>query len=78
MTYAQQVKWAACSYLQVMEDQLKNHEWLAADQYSIADIANFAWVYIHTWSGVSSTSKSNHLIAVLWECFAPYQCTFTK
>lgn len=59
MRYAQQLIWAACSYLQVMEDQLKNHKWLAADQYSIADIANFSWVYIHTWSGVSSTLKVN-------------------
>ena len=32
-------KWA-----QVLNDRLKDHEWLAADQYSIADIANFSWV----------------------------------
>jgi glutathione S-transferase len=36
---------------QVLEDQLKDHEWLAAEQYTIADIANFTWVYIHSWSG---------------------------
>lgn len=36
---------------QVMDTHLKDHEWLAADQYTIADIANFTWVFIHTWSG---------------------------
>ena len=32
------------SRMQVLDDHLKNHEWLAADQYTIADIANFSWV----------------------------------
>ena len=30
--------------LQVLDTHLKTHEWLAADQYTIADIANFSWV----------------------------------
>ena len=41
-------------YVQVMDTHLKDHEWLAGDQYTIADIANFTWVYIHTWSGEQS------------------------
>lgn len=28
----------------VLDDRLKDHEWLAADQFTIADIANFSWV----------------------------------
>jgi glutathione S-transferase len=38
---------------EVLERRLADHEWLAGDHYSIADIANFAWVRIHEWSGVS-------------------------
>ena len=37
---------------EVLDRQLADHEWLAGD-YSIADIANFAWVRIHEWPGVS-------------------------
>jgi GSH-dependent disulfide-bond oxidoreductase len=37
--------------LRVLDGQLQNHEYLAGD-YSIADIANFAWVRTHRWSGV--------------------------
>jgi len=35
----------------VLDGHLANHEYLAGD-YSIADIANFAWVTTHDWSGV--------------------------
>ena len=35
----------------VLDGQLANHEYLAGD-YSIADIANWAWVRTHKWSGV--------------------------
>ena len=35
----------------VLDDHLKDHEYLAGD-YSIADIANWAWVRTHRWSGV--------------------------
>lgn len=35
----------------VLDRQLANHEYLAGD-YSIADIANWAWVRTHEWSGV--------------------------
>ncbi|HYG30587.1 MAG TPA: glutathione S-transferase N-terminal domain-containing protein [Allosphingosinicella sp.] len=37
---------------EVLDRRLADHEWLAGD-YSIADIANFAWVRIHEWPGVS-------------------------
>ena len=35
----------------VLDTRLKDHEFLAGD-YSIADIANWAWVRTHRWSGV--------------------------
>jgi len=35
----------------VLDGHLKDHEYLAGD-YSIADIANWAWVRTHKWSGV--------------------------
>ena len=36
---------------EVLDGQLSGNEWLAGD-YSIADIANWAWVRTHRWSGV--------------------------
>jgi len=36
----------------VLETRLAEHEYLAGD-YSIADIANWAWVRTHKWSGVA-------------------------
>jgi len=36
----------------VLDGHLKDHEYLAGD-YSIADIANWAWVRTHRWSGVA-------------------------
>lgn len=38
--------------LEVLETRLAKHPWLA-DEYSVADIANFAWVRTYDWSGVS-------------------------
>jgi glutathione S-transferase/GST-like protein len=35
----------------VLDGHLAQHEYLAGD-YSIADIANWAWVHTHSWSGV--------------------------
>lgn len=35
----------------VLDTHLKDHDYLAGD-YSIADIANWAWVRTHRWSGV--------------------------
>ena len=36
----------------VLDGHLRDHEFLAGD-YSIADIANWAWVRTHRWSGVA-------------------------
>jgi len=38
--------------LEVLDRRLADNEWLAGD-YSIADIANFAWARIHEWPGIS-------------------------
>jgi GST-like protein len=43
----------------VLDGHLKNHEYLA-DDYSIADIANWSWVRTHNWSGVA-IDDSPHL-----------------
>jgi len=37
---------------EVLDGHLARREWLAGD-YSIADIANWAWVRTHRWSGIS-------------------------
>jgi glutathione S-transferase len=37
---------------EVLDRQLGETEWLA-DDYSIADIANFCWVRTYRWSGIS-------------------------
>jgi GST-like protein len=45
--------------LEVLDRHLSAHEYLAGD-YSIADIANFAWARIHEWPGVD-VSGLDHL-----------------
>lgn len=44
--------------LGVLDTQLAAHEYLAGD-YSIADIANFTWVRMHGWAGVSIDTLPN-------------------
>jgi GST-like protein len=44
--------------LEVLDRRLADNEWLAGD-YSIADIANFAWARTHEWPGVSVESLDN-------------------
>jgi GSH-dependent disulfide-bond oxidoreductase len=44
---------------EVLEGQLKDHEYLANDAYSIADIANWSWVHTYKWSGVSIDGLPN-------------------
>ena len=39
---------------EVLDSRLKESEWLA-DDYSVADIANWAWVRTYKWSGVDVT-----------------------
>lgn len=36
----------------VADKQLADHEWLAADSYTIADIATFPWIARHEWQGM--------------------------
>ena len=43
---------------EVLDSHLANHEWLA-DDYSIADIANWCWVRTHKWSGASVEGLDN-------------------
>ncbi len=44
---------------EVLESQLAKSEYLAGDEYTIADIANWAWVRTHRWSGVSIDGLPN-------------------
>ena len=44
--------------LEVLDRRLGESEWLA-DDYSIADIANWAWTRTHNWSGVSTAGLDN-------------------
>jgi GSH-dependent disulfide-bond oxidoreductase len=44
--------------LEVLDRRLADSEYLAGD-YSIADIANFAWARIHAWPGVDVTGLDN-------------------
>jgi GST-like protein len=43
---------------EVLDNHLGNNEWLA-DDYSIADIANWCWVRTHKWSGISVDGLDN-------------------
>ncbi len=43
---------------EVLDGQLAGRDFLC-DEYSIADIANFSWVYAHGWAGVSLDGLSN-------------------
>lgn len=38
---------------EVMNTQLSTNQYLAGDEYSIADISTWPWVRIHEWSGIS-------------------------
>lgn len=38
---------------EVMDSQLAHSQYLAGNDYSIADIASWPWVNIHEWSGIS-------------------------
>ena len=43
---------------EVLNTRLENRDWLA-DEFSIADIANWCWVRTHRWSGVSTDDLDN-------------------
>ncbi|CAK0785922.1 hypothetical protein CVIRNUC_009135 [Coccomyxa viridis] len=65
----EQIEYAKNRYLnetdrlyQVLDDHLKERQWLAAGQYTLADIANFTWVFCH--SRIGKTLDDNpHLKA---------------
>jgi len=44
---------------EVLEARLGESPWLAGDDYTIADIANWCWVRTHEWSGVSVDGLDN-------------------
>jgi glutathione S-transferase len=44
---------------EVLERGLTDKEWLAADEFTIADIANWCWVRTYKWSGVSIDGLPN-------------------
>jgi GST-like protein len=37
----------------VLDTRLKNNEWLAAGEYTVADIATFPWTMRHEWQGIA-------------------------
>ena len=43
-------------------------EWLAADQYTIADMANFAWIAWHDWAGDTVGKTGNLHLSSLLAC----------
>ena len=50
----------------VIERHLSDgREWLAAGQYTIADMANFSWIYGHAWAGQSHASWPSSLIQAI-------------
>ena len=42
----------------MLDQQLNNQTWICED-YSIADIANWAWVRIYFWSGINIEGLDN-------------------
>lgn len=50
---------------EVLDTRLSENKWLA-DDYSIADIANWCWVRTHKWSGVSIGALSICSTGKLW------------
>ena len=44
---------------EVMDGQLFRHQYLAGDDYTIADMATFPWVRIYDWSGISIDGLDN-------------------
>lgn len=43
----------------VLDRRLSKHDWLAADIYSIADIATFPWIARHEWQGIDLADFPN-------------------
>lgn len=45
--------------LEVLDTRLDGREWLAADRYTIADIATYPWARAHVWAKVSVDGLDN-------------------
>ncbi len=43
----------------VLDGRLKDNEWLAAGEYTIADIATFPWIMRYEWQGISLAEFAN-------------------
>lgn len=37
---------------EVLDTRLKDNEYLAGDNYSIADMATYPWIHVHDWAGI--------------------------
>ena len=37
---------------EVLDKRLKDNEFLAGQEYSIADVATYPWIHVHAWAGV--------------------------
>ena len=46
----------------------QGREWLAAGQYTIADMANFSWIFSHAWAGQSLAELHAHIF--IYKSFA--------
>ena len=44
---------------EVLDAQLANNQYIAGNEYSIADMSTWPWVRIHEWSGISIDGLSN-------------------
>jgi len=44
---------------EVLDNQLKDNEYLAGDFYSIADMATYPWITLHYWAGVEIDDLAN-------------------
>jgi GST-like protein len=44
---------------EVLDNRLKDNEYLAGDFYSIADIATYPWIHVHDWAGVEVHDLEN-------------------
>jgi GST-like protein len=44
---------------EVLDNRLKDNEYLAGDFYSIADMAAYPWITLHNWAGVEMDDLAN-------------------
>jgi len=44
---------------EVLDNRLKDNEYLAGGYYSIADIATYPWIHVHDWAGVEVHDLEN-------------------